>query len=54
MDPRESGLKSNVKKARKCGNCGVIGHTKLQCAEPEHDIEKNCTISINNMTQLFK
>ena len=39
MDPRESGLKSNVKKPRKYGNYGVIGQTKLQYTEPEYDIE---------------
>ena len=55
INPKESAIQMSViKKLEKCGNCGVLGHTKLQCAEPEYVIEKNRSTAINNVANLFK
>ena len=36
MKPVEVSPKDIImKKPRKCGNCGVLGHTNIQCAEPD-------------------
>ena len=56
MKPKESVIKpTTIKKSHRCGNCGIVGHTKLQCTEPATIIEKSHSIvSINNMAKLFK
>ena len=41
-----------MKKPRKCGNYGVLGHTKIQCTEPDINIKSN-EVTAGNISKLF-
>ena len=46
---------STAKKARKCGNCGLIGHTRVDCVQPDNIPQKSSTASsVKQIQQLFK
>ena len=44
-----------IKKPRKCGNCGLVEHTRADCVQAEQIIIKNTTAtSVKQIQRLFK
>ena len=56
MKPNAKLIKKKQKaKPRKCGNCGLIGHVKTQCAEPiVATSTTNSAVSDKDMIKFFK
>ena len=42
-----------MKKPRKCGDCGVVGHTKIQCAGPDIKSKKSNAVTTSDISKLF-
>ena len=56
VKPLKSIIKKSIaKKARKCRNCGLIDHTRVDCEKTDNITQKSSTASsVKQIQQLFK